>query len=48
LDKLDKEEVQIAEVLKEQDRRGMQGVGTIEEVKRKLHYDGDEGLKIAN
>lgn len=47
MDKLDQEELHIAEVLAEQDRRGMHGAGGLEDIKKQLNFGGgEEGLKI--
>ena len=49
LDKLDREEVEIAELLKEQDKRGMRDMNNLNEVKKNLKYDNEfEGLRVQN
>lgn len=48
LDKLDKEEVEIAGLFRDHDKQGMHGAGGMEEIKRQLQYEENEGLKIGN
>lgn len=46
LDKLDEEELEIAELLKEQDKKGMHG--GLEDIKKQLQFGEEQGLRIGN